>query len=284
MSPELLVDDFDVLVNVGVGVGNRTERLAVLQGQEQFYMNILANPAAGRLAPGGDLAVFSAANMYNVRAEILKLSGYTNTHSFMIDPLNPMLPRDEPLPPPPPTPEEQYVEVEKLKVDLAREKSMFEQIEKVSAMSLQAKTKEAEANERLAQIRQAEEQARLEQEKLLVNERKHELDLELRERELAIREAEIQLQATEMVLKYQAEGVLPIDQMAALSAQLKALEAATARLAEPTEAKVLRGPDGAILGVERKMGGRTIRRLVERDETGSPVSVREEAVDDTPEE
>lgn len=227
MSPELLVDDRDLLVNTGVGVGNRIERTTLLWRLLEQYSNLLANPQASRLCPGGDLAVFSAQNFHEALAEVLRLSGYTDTYHYTVAPLNQALPRDPPLPPPPPSPEEQYVQLEARKLDLDIQKALTENAKAAATWEVQAGKDEAATAEMYAKARSEAARADLDREKAEVErelgklklmvaeadveakEREADLkarELEFRERELELRERELALRGAEQTAKATNDG------------------------------------------------------------------------------
>jgi hypothetical protein len=282
----MLPTQYDLLVNVGVGVGNRVERSGDLGSLLQFYGQLMGQPGAQRLLPGGDLQIFTSVNLYETIREMLQLVGYTNTYAFAVDPQAQGVYRDPPLPPPPPSPEEQYVDVERAKVGLSREKTLYEQFEKVANMQLSVRKAAAEAKDTLAKAQQTEEQVRLEREQMMVDHQKAMAEMRNRDREIALRERELDLKAADLILKYQEAGVLPVEQHAILGEQLSVLSDAIKNLEGPLAGltaprrRVIRSDTGDILGTETEMNGRLLRHMVERDPEGNPVGVRMEQDDD----
>jgi hypothetical protein len=208
LSPDYLVDDRDLLVNTGVGVGNRIERTTLLWRLLEYYAGLLGNPAAGRICPGGDLAVFSSQNVHDALAEVLRLSGYTDTYRYTVAPMNPVIPKDKPLPPPPPSPEEQYVQLEAQKLELEINRSLVDNSKAAAEFELKALKDEAAAAEMQAKAEAEKARAELDREKVeierelgQINLMRAEAEVELREREAALKTQELNLREREIAIR-----------------------------------------------------------------------------------
>jgi hypothetical protein len=200
MDPRLLLTEFEVLVNNGVGVGNRIERTQTMLDLRGMYSEIMMG--APMFAPGGPKALFTTANFYNVQAEILRLSGYNNVGAFMVDPMDPHAPRDPTDPPPPPSAEEQYVEVEKGKLELQRAQAELEAARNAFEDQLKQSKDEVDSMAKMAEAELASREGQATIREAQINARELALEQNMREKELA-------LKALEMEYKYpEATGTI----------------------------------------------------------------------------
>jgi len=271
MTPDLLLTEFEVTVNPGVGVGNRVERLQAVRELKDFYAFIVAN--APKYAPGSPNALFTSEHLYNAQAEMLRLAGYHNTGAYLVDPTNQMALRDPPDPPPPPTPEEQYVEVERAKLGLQREKDELMALreavkaEREALMDdVNARAKEAEAElalrEAKAATRESEAKAVAAEEKARIDQKRLELD------------------QLEVALKYGVDTGQVATALTQLMQLQEALDAMRAKLeANDAPEQILYDDLGEIIGTQKVVGGKAVRRLLDFDDTGAPVGVAREEAD-----
>jgi hypothetical protein len=260
-----------VTVNPGVGVGNRVERLQAVRELKDFYAFIVAN--APKYAPGSPNALFTSEHLYNAQAEMLRLAGYHNTGAYLVDPTNQMALRDPPDPPPPPTPEEQYVEVERAKLGLQREKDELMALreavkaEREALMDdVNARAKEAEAElalrEAKAATRESEAKAVAAEEKARIDQKRLELD------------------QLEVALKYGVDTGQVATALTQLMQLQEALDAMRAKLeANDAPEQILYDDLGEIIGTQKVVGGKAVRRLLDFDDTGAPVGVAREEAD-----
>ncbi len=177
-----LVASYDLVINTGIGTGNRETQMQHMAMLMQSYQ-MLAQAGAG---PGSQNPVFSTVNLYNALAESLKLAGYRNTADFLIDPQNPNAPRDPPAPPPPPSVEQILAQAETQKAQ-------------VSAMKAQAET-QIEGQRAQLDMAKAQQAAQLEVARLQLEQQK----LALAERELALREYEMRATTNAKLMEAQA--------------------------------------------------------------------------------
>jgi hypothetical protein len=249
MSEELLVSEYDIVINPGVGVGNRSERAATLNAALANVVQLAASPIGGRLVPGGDLALWSAHNIYNMQAELLRLVGYTDTSKYLIDPADPAQERDQPLPPPPPTPEQIFAEAEAAKVTIQREEAMYKQLREVAEMRLKVKREQAAVESKALEGRAAIMGA--ETDKVQATRSAEEADAKLKYEyaELEYHYRELELKSAELMLKYQEAGVLPPPEILQTVAQTSEAVAKLERLIKLPR-RVLRDDAGNVTGVE----------------------------------
>jgi hypothetical protein len=210
LAPELLPQVFDLVVNVGVGVGNRTERTTALQNFINNAIQLASSPAFGRLMPGGDLAIYHARGLYEAQAEMLRLAGYTNTQKFLVDPADPNAERDQP-PKTVPTAEDRYIEIEADKQALAREKSQYDQYAKLSEMKLKNAKDLAEIEARQKEVDALHQKIQVDQQKSMQDLEAKAAEVQTKRDELDIKQGELDLRMAEVLLAFKVAGVEPPD-------------------------------------------------------------------------
>lgn len=103
VDPRTWATDYDMTVNVGLGVGTKDQQLFHLQALEQAQAGIAQSPF-GRLV--------DEQKIYNLQAKKAELAGFKNPEQFYNDPK--MLPPPQPPPPPP--------EIQKAQMQIAADK------------------------------------------------------------------------------------------------------------------------------------------------------------------
>jgi hypothetical protein len=285
LTADDLVSSYDLVINTGIGTGNREQQLQHIGALVQSYQ-MLAQAGAG---PGSQNPLFSTLNMYNALAELLKLSGYRNTGDFLIDPQNPNAPRDPPAPPPPPSVEQVLAQAELQKAQINAGKVQAEaQIEQqrtaldaqkaqqemqLEALRVQLEQQKVALAERELALKEYELRAKTNAELLAAQAGADEksvgavVDFEqslwernLKERELALKEREAMLRERESRLgeaKTRAELGEAFDlpeleaerrESRTLETVIEALGALSRQLTAPK--RVVRDADGAVIGVE----------------------------------
>jgi hypothetical protein len=122
IDPREWRNQFDVSINVGIGLGNKDQKvqhlMALLMQQEKTLMLGVTNPE----------------NVYNAHAELVKLLGFKNPDKFFTDPVkNP--------PPPQPNPEQ-----EKLQGQMQIAQATMQSTERIEQMKAQLQTQANEAD------------------------------------------------------------------------------------------------------------------------------------------
>jgi hypothetical protein len=270
LTADDLVSSYDLVVNTGIGTGNREAQLAHMQLVLQTYQ-MLQQAGAGIGSPN---PLFSTANLYNALTESLRLAGYRNTSDFYIDPQNPMAPRDPPAQPKPSV-EEILAQVETQKAQVAAMKTQADTQESQQKTALDAQKARVDAELRAAELRLKEQELALQERQLALDEYKaraetnarlmeaqaaadkdgvasvvdfeRELfDRGLKEREIALRERELASRIGEIGAESEDEEDDGEDEP--MSPVLQALEALREQITAPK--RVVRDADGKVVGVE----------------------------------
>lgn len=234
-----LVQNYDLVINTGIGNGNRGEQMMFLTKLTEAYQSLIQQGAG----PGSDTPLFSMRNVYNALTEMAKVSGFRNYSDFFIDPKNPAQERDPPREKTPP--------IEQILAQVEGQKNAL-------------KAKEAAANhelkmrEHLLNAKEAESDARIEEQKLIISLR----ELELKEREISIKERELGIKEAEATVGMAGDAA----DMAAKAAEPKEVERGDDGLIMAIGGEgVERDENGMIVSV----GG----RKVNRNESGRIVGI-----------
>lgn len=272
IDPREWKNQFDVNINVGIGMGNKDQKvqhmMALIQQQAQVFPLGVANPA----------------NVYNAQAELAKLLGYKNPDKFYTDPAK--------APPQPPKPDPEQLKIQgqmqleqgkaqaaaqnkqlevQANITIEREKMQMQAQVDQHRQEVEAQQQAAKA-EKEAQLRQFEaeldmqkEQAKL-QHQMAIEQMKAQAARELAELNASVEILKAQISAKQasdaaMMAATQAADVEvaseiggdeaqenPLSQLAAMHGDLmQGVAGIVAHLGRPKQ--IIRGPDGRATGV-----------------------------------
>jgi len=262
IHPEAWKNEYDMSINVGLGLGNKAEQLMLLNNMAQAQAMAAQN--------GGMGVLVTPKNIYNLQAKIASLSGFKDPDQFWSRPPDNWQP---PQPPPDPA-----VQVAQIKAQTDQAKQQAEQQADVQKF---AATQQLEAQrlaaETAAKERQAEREAALKREEMQMtlqvqaandarqaelDKQKAALDMLKLETEYAFKRWETEFNAQTQV---HVEG-MRTQPVADTANETKSMAALVKELHEMSNAprEVVRGPDGRVAGV--KIGNKV--RQVRRDDQG----------------
>lgn len=272
IDPREWRNQFDVNINVGIGMGNKDQKvqhmMALIQQQAQVFPLGVANPA----------------NVYNAQAELAKLLGYKNPDKFYTDPA-----KAQPQPPKP-DPEQLKIQgqmqLEQGKAQAAAQNKQLELQANITIerekMQMQAQVdqhrQEVEAQqqaakaEKEAQLRQFEAELDMQKEAAKLQ---HQMAIEQMKaqaaRELAELNASVEILKAQISAKQASDAAMmaatnaadvevaneiggdeaqenPLNQLAAMHGDLmQGVAGLVAHLGRPKQ--IIRGPDGRATGV-----------------------------------
>lgn len=189
IDPREWRNQFDVSINVGIGLGNKDQKvnhlMALLAQQEKVFPLGIANPQG----------------IYQSSSELARLLGFKNGDKFFSDPA-----KNPPAPPPPPDPAQMQMQAEQQKTQMqmqaSKEKHMMEM--QMRERELQ---QEAMLRERELQLEAQKQQAQSEND---MQERQHkaQLDAQLAQQRMEFERWKAQLEAETrmMVARIAAEA------------------------------------------------------------------------------
>lgn len=99
IDPSLWHNQYDVVVNVGLGTGDKSQRIAQLSQ----LLNIQVEGLKMQGDPSGPL--FNLENVYSTVSELVEAFGHKNVEEFVMDPAKPPDPNKPKSPPPPQKPD-----------------------------------------------------------------------------------------------------------------------------------------------------------------------------------
>ena len=251
VNPSAWSDEYDMTVNVGLGTGDKTQKIVALN--QIAAMQIKAVELQG----GANGPIVTLANLFNTAKELVKASDLKVPELYFTDPAT------QPPPPEKPNPEmikiQGQMELEKMKIQL----------------QAQAKQQEAMLNERLETERtqrqgqieamQAEADIAVEKQKAAVDielqRQKAELDAQLKILDARLKHSQIKAQdaktkgkalpddAAEMLDPNEFETRSAIN--SSMEMMTRAVENMTNAIGEMKRPKtVVRGPDGKVIGLQ----------------------------------
>lgn len=247
LNPSEWRNQFDVSINVGLGVGNKDQRiqhLMALRQQQDVGMQFgVANPL----------------NVYNANAELAKELGYRNADKFFTDPSkNP--------PPQHADPEaakmqgQMQIEQMKIQADAQKHQAQTQQDQQkfqaesqmqmqVEQMKAELKLKEIQASLELQAANDARDSER-EQQKAI-------MDAQLAQQQIEFDKwkAEFDAQTKIYIEEMKVRGMPPSDAMQEQSNMTQVLQGLQAVIAQMSAPKVIvRGADGRAIGVQHAQG------------------------------
>lgn len=155
IHPEAWKNEYDLSINVGLGLGNKAEQLSLL--------NAMAQAQAMAAQNGGMGVLITPKNIYNLHAKIASLSGFKDPDQFWTRPPDQYQPPEQPPP--------QQVQVAQINAQVEQQKAQFKQQSDEAAAARDAELKKAEMDMQLTLQRSNDER------QMLLDERKFKLDM-----------------------------------------------------------------------------------------------------------
>lgn len=195
VNPREWRHQFDVVVNVGLGTNDATQRIQQIQ---QLMATQQALAAAGT-------GIVSPAEAYNSASELVKALGFKDASRFLKNPA------DHPAPPPPPNPEQVKAQAQmQLEQAKLQASTQLEQIKMQMQAEVDTNRQRSEAEQKSLQLQQQAEIDALKAQ--------HEADRHLRELEFKRWQAQLDSETRILVAQIAAQTRLDASQIAAAEA------------------------------------------------------------------
>jgi len=228
MDPEKITGRFDLIVNAGIGSGNRDQHAAHMMQLMQVHQQLVM---AG-MGPGAEMQMVTTKNIYNTVRDLITNWGHRNTVDYITDPNDESADKD-PVQEKGPSPDELKMQLEQQKMEAQKQKDQGE---------LKLKQQELQSDTQIEMEKLKLERAKLalEERKLKLEEWKTGRDAAERERPEVVDELEERRLALE---EEKARNEMLMKEREVRAAEREAegqeeLEAATKELAEKIEAFV----------------------------------------------
>jgi hypothetical protein len=201
MDPDKISGRYDLVVNAGIGSGNRDQHAAHMMQLLQVHQQL----AMAGMGPGSEQQMVTMKNIYNVVRDMITNWGHRNTADYITDPKDPNADKD-PVKPPQPSPDQLKAQAEQQKLQIQAQKDQAE-------IQLKQKDLEMEHQREMAKLELQKAQLALEERKIALEEYRTGQDLELakrtsdpeklrlererNERDYELRDREVRLKETE---------------------------------------------------------------------------------------
>jgi len=208
IDPEKITGRYDLIVNAGIGSGNRDQHAAHMMQLMQVHQQLVMSG----LGPGSEQQMVTLKNLYNVVRDMIANWGHRNTADYITDPSDKNAERD-PVQQKGPSPEEMKAQAEQQKLQLEAEKAKMDhqvEMEKLAIerekLKLEQRKIEAEEWKMGAEAAsKAPNDTDIKRREMALKEEIERRRLRLEERELALKEREAEDESEEDIAELTAK-------------------------------------------------------------------------------